>query len=276
MEHRRDPGELESATQRAAAWRSRSDRELIVDMRRGVSAAFDEFIARYQPLLRLRTGRARLPEWERDDCVAETLESVILYLLRPEVRAPATIGAYLTRALYNRLMDARRARQARKAGEGNAADRNNPAMGRAVVAAVSRYSIDACTPADVSRAELAPGLEQLAATLVRPLTDEERLVITWEGNMIPHRTIAAWLGISRAAATKRIWRLRTRLREAVAEYARSLPPPERAEVERFVHRRTERATDPRRMKAAAEVTRSPYEAERRITRPPELEERHDD
>ena len=272
MEHRRDPGEMESATQRAAVWRSRSDRELIVEMRRGISAAFDEFIARYAPLLRSRTGWTRLPEWEREDCVAEALETVILHLLQPEVRAPASMAAYLTRALRNRLTDAGRAREARTAGEGSGADRNNPAMNRVVTSAVSRYSVDACAPAGMAPTGLPRGLERLAAALVRPLTDEERLLVTWEGNMIPHRTIAAWLGISRAAATKRIWRLRTRLREAAAVYASSLPPREQDEIVRFVDRRR---ADPVRITAAAEVTRSSYQTEHRTRKPPELEERHD-
>ena len=259
---------------RSDLWRSRSDRELIVAMRSGTSAAFDEFIARYEPLLRSRTSRSSLPSWERNDCIADTLESVILYLLRPDVRAPATMAAYLTRSLHNRLADASRARSLRHAGEESAADQGNPAMDHAVISAISRYSVEACAPADKARLSLPPGLERLAAALVRPLTDAERLLISWEGNMIPHRTVAEWLGISRAAATKRIWRLRTRLREAATAYAGSLPPTEQAEVERYFDARP-RGLDGSRTEVTVGRTGSTHETGCRPRRSPAMEKRHD-
>lgn len=259
---------------RSDVWRSRTDRELIVAMRTGTSAAFDEFIARYEPLLRSRTSRSSLPSWERDDCVADTLQSVILHLLRPDVRAPATMAAYLTRALHNRLADASRARCLRNAVEDSEADQVDPAMDHAAMSTMSRYSVEACAPADEARVSLPCGLEHLAAALVRPLTDEERLLISWEGNMIPHRTVAEWLGISRAAATKRIWRLRTRLREAAAAYARSLPPPEQVEVERYFHARPGKR-ESSETAVVAEHAGSTGDAGYRARRATAMEERHD-
>ena len=242
---------------RSDTWRSRSDRELILAMRAGASAAFDEFVARYEPLLRLRCRRVRVAEWERDEIVAATLESVILHLLKPNVRAPATMAAYLTRALHNRLTDARRAWRVRRGREERAIDWSHRARDRAVTSVSSEYAVQACMPDDTSNLQLAPGLERLAAALVRPLSDDERLLIGWESSMIPHRTVAEWLGISRGAATKRIWRLRERLRGMAAAHICSLAPAERLEVERFILRRLE---DDERCKTrvAAESTRSPY------------------
>ena len=249
--------ESHSARKHGNAWRSRSDRELIVAMRAGTSAAFDEFVARYEPLLQLRSRRVRLPEWERDECVAETLESVILHLLKPNVRAPATMAGYLTRALYNRLEDARRARSVRWKREGSAADRSDRARDGAVTSVVSAYTVHACTSMNAESLQLAPGLERLAAALLQPLSDDERLLIGWESSMIPHRTVAEWLGISRGAATKRIWRLRERLRAIAAAHIRALTPAERLEVERFVLRQLE-SQDENQVRVAAERTRSPY------------------
>lgn len=221
------------------AWRTRSDRELIVAMRAGASAGFDEFVARYEPLLRSRSRRTQLPEWERDECVADALQSVILHLLKPNVRAPATMAAYLTRALYNRLADATRALQARRSKEEGAVDWSARARDRAITDAVSAYTVHACQPVDAASLQLSPGLGRLAAVLVQPLSDEERLLLGWESSMIPHRTIAEWLGISRGAATKRIWRLRERLRRLATEYLGSVAPAERMEVERFLNRRSD-------------------------------------
>lgn len=275
MEQRERGDEGHPGSRRSDTWRTRSDRELIVAMRAGASAAFDEFVARYEPLLRYRSRHMQLAEWERDDCVADTLESVVVHLLKPNVRAPAKMAAYLTRALYNELTDARRALQARVSREEDAVDWSDRARDRAVTSVVSEYTVHACLPADTARLQLAPGLERLAAALVQPLSDDERLLIGWEGSMIPHRTIAEWLGISRGAATKRIWRLRERLRGLATAHIRSLAPTERSEVGRFVLRRFEE-DEGRKARVAAESTRSPQRPGDDINASPAREGHSDD
>jgi hypothetical protein len=112
----------------------------------------------------------------------------------------------------------------------------------------ARDSLDAAAPS------MSPALERLAQALVQPLTDDERQLIGWESNMIPHRTIAAWLGLSHAAATKRIWRLRARLREVALRYSETLAPAERREVERVINRNA--ATGPARRAEAEGVAPS--------------------
>lgn len=228
MEHRDDEScEQESALRPRTAWRARSDRELIVAMRADISAAFDEFVARYQPLLLARSRRFDLPQWEREDCVADVLESMMLRLLKPETRAPKEMAAYLVRVLHNRLVDVSRTRGGREAARHGVADSGDVGVERLVAAPD--------TP-DLTVPELSPALQRLAQALVGPLTDEERQLIGWESNMIPHRTIAAWLGVSHAAATKRIWRLRARLREVALRYSASLAPAEQREIMRVINR----------------------------------------
>jgi DNA-directed RNA polymerase specialized sigma24 family protein len=207
-------------------------------MRADISAAFEEFVARYRPLLLARCRRFELPQWEREDCVADTLESMMLRLVRPDVRAPKEMAAYLTRALHNRLVDITRLRAARVAEAECASDWNHPGAEGAVTALISQHAIRSSAETSTGiTATLSPALERLARALLDPLTDEERQLIGWESNMIPHRTIAAWLGSSHAATTKRIWRLRARLRETALRHADSLPPAERNEIERIINRR---------------------------------------
>ena len=228
MEYRNDEScEEESALPPRTAWRARSDRELIVAMRADISAAFDEFVARYQPLLLARSRRFDIPQWEREDCVADVLESMMLRLLRPEVRAPKEMAAYLVRVVHNRLVDISKARAAQGA-ESHDTARLSDGAAESLVAAPD--------PLDTAASSLSPALKQLAQALVDPLTDEERQLIGWESNMIPHRTVAAWLGVGHAAATKRIWRLRTRLREVALRYSESLAPAERREILRVINR----------------------------------------
>ncbi len=238
MEHQ-DDGNCERDPARSArtTWRARSDRELIVAMRADIGAAFEEFVARYQPLLLARSRRFDMPQWEREDCVAEVLESMMLRLVRPDVRAPREMAAYLTRALHNRLVDIVRARTARVAEASCMADWSHVALEGAVTALASRHAVTSCGafPKETSSA-LSPVLERLARALTDPLSDDERQLIGWESNMIPHRTIAEWLGVSHAAATKRIWRLRTRLRELAMKHVEALGLEDRAEVERVIDR----------------------------------------
>lgn len=185
-----------------------------------------------------------MTEWTRDECVAETIESTVLYLLRPDARHPTTMAAYLTRALHNRLVDAQCAQRSRRVAERGAVDWSTPAMERAVTSVSSRHAMEACTPKEDRVLPLRPGLERLAAALVEPLSDEERLLIGWEGSLIPRRTIGAWLGVSRAAATKRIQRLRNRMRTIAARHVAALSPDERRDVDRFLDGRTAVPRDP--------------------------------
>ena len=242
MRVRDNPGQGAEVCPTHGSWREHSDRELIAAMRANVSPAFDEFVARYQPLLLARAGRFGLPAWQREECVIEVLESTILRFVKPGVQPPAEMAAYLTRTLSNRLLDAVRAHGARTRHELAAADRTAPAYEQAVTSLASQHALEGSTvPRDASASDPPPGITRLAAALIREMSEEERNLISWESNMIPHRTIALWLGISHAAATKRIWRLRARLREVAARHARTLPPAEQDDIDRFMHRLGRRA-----------------------------------
>ena len=242
------------------SWREHSDRDLIAAMRANVSPAFDEFVARYQPLLLARAGRFGLPAWQREEYVIEVLESTILRFVKPGIQPPAEMAAYLTRTLSNRLLDAVRAHGARTRHEQAAADRTAPAYEQAVTSLASQDALEGSAVfRDASASDPPPGIAQLAAALIHQMSEEEHNLISWESNMIPHRTIALWLGISHAAATKRIWRLRARLREIAARHARTLSPAEQDDIDRFMHRLGRPAPQAANSRAmVAEGASSPY------------------
>jgi predicted RNA polymerase sigma factor len=79
-------------------------------------------------------------------------------------------------------------------------------------------------------------LARLARELDGSLTADERLMLVWVSHHVPQREIAAWMNLSYAAATQRIWRLRERLRDRAVAFAAGLPPDERAVAERFFQR----------------------------------------
>ena len=260
------------------SWRERSDRELIAAMRANLSPAFDEFVARYQPLLLARAGRFGLPVWEHEECVTEVLESTILRFVTPGMQPPARMAAYLTRTLSNRLLDAVRAQRARAKHEQAAVDRSAPAFEQAVTSLASQHALEGCATApDAPLRDLPAGVARLVEALIEEMNEEERMLISWEGNMIPHRTMALWLGISHAAATKRVWRLRARLREVATRHARALPPGEGNEIERFMRRRLRSAShawDSRTK--VAEGTGSPYKTAEAMQASPTIEEESDE
>jgi hypothetical protein len=76
----------------------------------------------------------------------------------------------------------------------------------------------------------------LSTLLEEGLTDDERRILVWLGNYVSQRDICAWLGVSYAAGTQRIWRLRARLRLAAHKHLRAFHPREQLELARFFRR----------------------------------------
>jgi DNA-directed RNA polymerase specialized sigma24 family protein len=66
-------------------------------------------------------------------------------------------------------------------------------------------------PGSVSERVRTHVLRRVQDALVAATTKDERVLLTWHADGISHREIARWLGISYAAAAKRLWRIRRRL-----------------------------------------------------------------
>ena len=104
---------------------------------------------------------------------------------------------------------------------------------------------------------LSPALRRLAAALEAPLTDEERLLVVWMSRLVPHPEIAAWLGIARKTAAKRIERLRERLQLAAFAYLERVDGDERRELLIFLDRAALASKPAARLEAARRVGDNP-------------------
>jgi DNA-directed RNA polymerase specialized sigma24 family protein len=199
-------------------------------MRDGDELAWGEFVDRFRPLLEHFASRTGIPRWERDTCITEVLDDTALKLATRRVTLPSSLGAYLIRAVRNQRLSAQRAAARRDRYHRSAADAEH--LGGSVCSewtlrASGGFAVDA-------EAVTSAVLVRLATMLRSELAEEDVLLLTWRSAGVPHRQIAAWLGITYDAAAKRVARLSQR---AVAWLrAPSFPPEHRAEIARFLRR----------------------------------------
>lgn len=217
----------------ARAW---SDRELVLAMRRDEPRAFTEFVARFRPLLLHRAALLRVWPGEREELVVDVLDDAATRLADPAHRPPRYLAAYLVRALHHRVLNRRRAGARRRVVAERAAREMETHAERAVLTVCSESALRASHGPDWAAPPINPALARLAAALERRLTEDERRLIGWLGAHVPQRHIAAWLGISYGAVSKRIARLRARMRGAADAYIAAQGEPERAALRRFFER----------------------------------------
>lgn len=210
------------------AYRELSDAALMEAMRRDDSKAIDEFILRYEPFLRERGRRAGLHPADADEVLIEVLEDIGAQIASGRFRPSGSLASYLFMAFRNRCL-----RHARVQSERDIALVSEPAP---TAAAYSEGSIRASRGPAWEEPRLSPALERLARRLAGELDDIETRMLVWLSHYVPQREIAEWLGLSYAAATQRIWRLRERLRTAAMRYADDVDSRERRELERFFRR----------------------------------------
>lgn len=242
MTHQTDddpPGGDESSTrsERSIAvrrLRALSDVALVDAMRGGDELAWGEFVDRFGPLLERFARRTGIPRWKWDACIADVLADAALKLTTRRLALPASLGGYLIRAVRNRHLELERAAARRDRYYMSASD-----------AAVAEHVVTSLCSESTLRASEGPAggdvavssaLGRLAAILRAELSADEVLLLTWRSAGVPLRQIAAWLGITYAAAAKRVARLSQRLRAIAWLRAGSFPPEERLEIARFFRR----------------------------------------
>ena len=233
---RTDVGGRNEARMGAATW---DDPTLVTAMRRADDLAFREFVLRFRPYLLDVAARVGAPAGERDALVVDVLVDACARLADDRHPPPRTLAAYLGTALRNRWRNVCRAERRRHAHDVDAlaVEVADAADEAAVPSLASDWSRRASRAPDDEPAPLHPALAALAAALAAELRDdEERLVLAWLGHHVPQRLIAGWLGVSYAAASKRIERLRQRLRRAALEHAASLGDAERRVLLAFFRR----------------------------------------
>ncbi|MDB4878539.1 MAG: hypothetical protein JWM41_4985 [Gemmatimonadetes bacterium] len=217
-----------------AALRPVSDADLIVAMREGSSDACNEFVTRFRPILESYARRVRIPPWDATGCIQDILSDEALRFANNGITIPASLPAYLIRALRNRYLNVKRAASCRERHHAAASDRWT---GEWVVTSLcSEAALRSSAGLEESAVRQLSVLERLATELRAGLTDEEHSILMWISQGASHREISAWLAVSYEATSKRIWRLCRRLRAQATDRAESYEVSERAEVERFLRR----------------------------------------
>src|ERR1051325_2430567 len=213
--------------------RAADDVTLVAAMRAGDVWAATEFRARMLAF----AARVKLSRDEVDECIEDLIEDVAMKLVGDGIAPPHDLTSYFIRALRRRLALAARA-------HGRREQRYRAASvlldGSAVVESTcSEWSLRVREPRlndpdhrygrdadDVDATAAARA--RLVSTLVASMTTDEQELIGWVGQAVGYGIIAEWLGITYAAAAKRIARLRARLRRVVEQHVHAAKPRERA------------------------------------------------
>jgi DNA-directed RNA polymerase specialized sigma24 family protein len=221
--------------------RALSDSALVAAMRSGDEWAWAEFDARF---------RARLEQYARhvigaptsrwDECITEVIEDAALKLTSDAAAVPTHLTAYLIRAVRNRAVTLARsaARRHRHHVRASAVGEPEAVVWSLCSESALRASAGAAhDTVDGRPYEVASHARQrLGAALIAELSEEERCIVGWVAEAVPYRQIAAWIGASYDATSKRIWRLCRRLKQVAPIHASTFDAAERSELERFFRR----------------------------------------
>ncbi|MBA2683489.1 MAG: sigma-70 family RNA polymerase sigma factor [Gemmatimonadaceae bacterium] len=237
-------------------WRTTSNAELVVAVRKGSFEALREFYARFEPLLARYAARAgvSLDSWEDD--AHDVLSDVVISLISVDTSARTKprddvrdIHSYIQRAFRNRLLSARRTTERREQREVRATSSDAGTSERMVLATCSESAIRASCGGDAESSALPPAIARLATVLGAELSRDDREMLTWVGNAVPMREIASWLGINYSAAKVRLSRMRSRLRVRALRHVNECTGAERQELIAFFRRSAGDAGGTRYMKS---------------------------
>ena len=214
--------------QRESDGASSEDTDLLIALRRCDAKAYDAFTRRFAAVLFDQARRLGVDVGDRETIVTEFLDDIIIRLATRE--APRVLAHFVVTSFRNRVVDLRRAerrRDDREAANGDDAD--------ALHASCSSYTLRAAEPApsiDGAKTDARELIEHVLAEC----SDDERRLLLWSAHRVPLREVAAWLGISHAAARQRIVRLRARLIRGTARHLAALAPAEHARVSELLRR----------------------------------------
>jgi DNA-directed RNA polymerase specialized sigma24 family protein len=216
-----------------ASYRELDDAALVEVMRASDERAIEEYLTRFHRVVRERARASGLFAPNLDDEVSDLLEDVAVLIVNGRVRPTRSIAAYLMTALRRRLTRASIADADRTGAEERAAI-GLPGNGeRAVPSVVSESTWRATYGPDWVPLPVPRVVERLASMIEEGLSKEERFILQALSNFVAQRDICQWLGVSYAAGTQRIWRLRERLRQTAMAYADHFDKQERTELENF-------------------------------------------
>ena len=238
--HRIGPRAGAAPAKPKAAGTEEADVDIVRRMRTGSASAFEAFVERFHPVLLDYGRRAGVPRGKREELACDVLTRVALDLLTSGRPTPRNPRVYLIVAFRNRLFHynrdhARRDRHITTLMRDAALDFEY-ADEREVAAGLSDHAVRESRSPDWECTPVPPALERLAVHLDEALSLDERWLLIAVGENIPQRQVAEWLGLSYAAARKKLERLRARLNDVAMRYTNTLPPDDAREVQRFFRR----------------------------------------
>jgi hypothetical protein len=213
-----------------------SDRALLDAIRSRDGEAIEEFIRRYQALVLIQARRLRIVPAERTSWAIDVLYHVASAIARDSASLPRALGPYLVTACKRKVFSELRKRRTRERWEVQCADDTGAQNQRAVVSACSEDSVRSTYGPEWEPVRLPPVLERLVSVFEEGVSTDERQLLSWVGQRVPYSLVAEWLGVSRAAAIKRVGRLRERLIDAALRFGASLDAAEVSELARFLRR----------------------------------------
>ena len=211
-----------------SAYRTLDDHLLVTAMQHGDERAIDEFIIRYQRVLADRVRQWRVTLLTVEDTMSDVLEDIAVLIVNRRIAPTRSLGAYVVKAFRARLaLQAKNEKQrAYDAADG----------GSDFAASISQATLRASQGADWEPDACSQALRRLSTMLDEGVSEEERRILAWLSNYVSQRDICTWLGVSYAAGTQRIWRLRERLRNAAKRHANALSLRDQLELTRFFQR----------------------------------------
>lgn len=219
-----------------AAYRDLDDRSLIDAMRRGDEHAIDEFIVRHQRLLYDRVRQWRVALGDVEDCITDVLEDVAVLIVNGRIRPTRSLAAYVVKVFRVKLAQRAKADGRQRQAEYDATEEAGGLGERAIASAVSEATLRASRGIEWEPLPIPGAIARLAAMLDEAVSEEERRILTWLSNFVAQRDICDWMGVTYAAGTQRIWRLRERLRATARQYVDRFDDVEQIELQHFFRR----------------------------------------
>jgi hypothetical protein len=205
--------------------------------------AIEEFVVRAQRTIHDRARQSGIPYEACDDCTVDVVDDVALLIVTGKVRPSRSIGAYVMKVFRTRLAQRSRDEQKRTERERQAGLSDSDARQFAAMSEDAWRSSHAS--ADDGALPVSSALARLAEVIEGGVTAEERRILEWLSNYVSQRDICRWLGVSYAAGTQRLWRLRERLKRAALAHASAFSEADRREVNRFLRWAIDGAEDER-------------------------------
>ncbi|MDB4906765.1 MAG: hypothetical protein JWO05_1549 [Gemmatimonadetes bacterium] len=189
-----------------------TDGELVEQMRALDEGAWQEFLDRFRPAMRLAARHLGIPLGDRDEMVNEMLDDAALEFARPARLLPASMSGYLVRTLRNRWH-----KRLRSEGRRDARDQQ-------------------CVSEPLAEYGATSALRKLVMLLESIVTPGEAELLAHVAAASSMREAAEWCGKSFDAAEKAIYRARRKLKRAAPGIVLEFTGEERREIERFFRR----------------------------------------